>query len=217
MKLGIVGCKGRMGLALEHIIRDSEVDSCVYSKDEEYEIVNDTPDCLIDFSSRSALSSTFHKAQEFHCPVIIGTTGLQDDDYKLIHTMSEKIAIMYNSNYSIGIHLINRMLKTLGKETKGWSINIIEIHHTGKKDKPSGTALSLSESFQKDVPIHSLRMKGVPGEHEIILSNNDEIIRLRHSVYSRSVFPRGAIECAHWITNQNVGSGLYSLNDMSEH
>ncbi len=216
MKFGIIGCNGRMGSALESIINDNKYDTCVYWFDKDYEKETDTPECLIDFSSRETLEFTLKKAWQFKCPVVIGTTGLREEDYSLLEKNSHTHAIMYNTNYSIGIYLLHRMLKTIQNNIEGWSVNISEIHHLGKKDRPSGTALSLSETLQIDVPIHSYRMKGVSGEHEVLLSNSAEILRLHHTTYSRSVFAQGAITCANWMKKNGVNAGLYSLEDMCE-
>jgi 4-hydroxy-tetrahydrodipicolinate reductase len=166
----------------------------------------------LDFSSPGALKYSCEKALFFNCPLVVGTTGLLDSHKNLLKKYSQSIPVFYSANYSLGIHCVHSMLKAIYDQLDGWDIGMVETHHTEKKDAPSGTAISLKESIGRDFSIQSLRLKGVPGEHEIIFSNESEIIHLKHTAYSRQVFAKGALDCAKWILEMGYKNGFYTMN-----
>jgi 4-hydroxy-tetrahydrodipicolinate reductase len=215
MQIGIIGYLGKMGQEILRCIESSE-DSCVYRKDQNNEILQSTPECLLDFSVPEALSSSCEKAIFFQCPFVIGTTGLTPKHHQMIKDCAEKIPVFYSTNYSLGIHCVHTMLKAVKDQLKDWDIGILETHHTEKKDAPSGTAYSLQKTLNRNVPIESFRLKGVPGEHMVIFSNQNEIIHLKHTAYSRQVFASGALDCAKWLVEKQFQSGLFDMNSRFE-
>ncbi|MCK5848383.1 MAG: 4-hydroxy-tetrahydrodipicolinate reductase [Caldisericia bacterium] len=200
-----------MGQEILSCVEDSN-DLCVYKKSETDEIFESRPECIIDFSLPEALRYSCEKALFFQCPLIVGTTGLLDSHKNLLTKYSQSIPVFYSTNYSLGIHCVHSMLNSIKNQLDGWDIGMIETHHTEKKDSPSGTAISLKATLEKDFHINSLRLKGVPGEHEIIFSNESEIIHLRHTAYSRQVFAKGALDCARWILDNNFINGFYTMD-----
>ncbi len=95
---------------------------------------------------------------------------------------------------------------------KGFSIDIIEAHHNQKKDKPSGSALALARAMGKEVPIHSIRSGDIIGEHTVIFVGEGERIELKHQVFSRDAFAKGALKAAKFLAKKPPG--LYSLKDL---
>jgi 4-hydroxy-tetrahydrodipicolinate reductase len=215
MQVGVIGYLGKMGQEILRCVELSE-DTCVYRKDQNNEILQSTPECLLDFSVPEALSSSCEKAIFFQCPLVIGTTGLTPKHFDIIENCAKQVPVFYSTNYSLGIHCVQSMLKAVSGQLKDWDIGIVETHHTQKKDAPSGTAYSLQKTLNRNVPIESFRLKGVPGEHEIIFSNYNEIIHLKHTAYSRQVFASGALDCAKWLIENQFKSGLFDMNSRFE-
>jgi 4-hydroxy-tetrahydrodipicolinate reductase len=213
MNIGIIGALGRMGKELQDCF-ESGGHLVSYRKDREEEILKDTPQCLVDFSSADALSNSLDLARNFSCPLLIGTTALEDVHWQKIHEASKHIPIFYSANYSLGIHLFHRMLRAINKQLSTWSVSMVEIHHKQKLDMPSGTALALKQSLDVPVDIHALRMEGIPGEHTVILTQHGETLRIEHRALSRAVFAQGAVSCALWLVRQSPG--LYSMEDMMD-
>ncbi len=210
MNFGIIGSQGRMGKELQAWF-EAQGHQISYRKDLEEEILKANPECLIDFSKASALEETLILAHRFSCPLVLGTTALQEEHWDLIRQASKELAIFYSANYSMGIQLFHRMLRAIKDHIQTWSVEMLEIHHCQKKDKPSGTALALQESLGQKLDIHSLRMEGVPGEHSLILTQAGEVLRIEHQALSRTVFAQGALLCALWLMKQKPG--LFSMDD----
>ena len=127
-----------------------------------------------------------------------------------IREYSNFVPIFLCENFSIGIFMIKRFLTTNVKESDLYKKLIIETHNKSKKDAPSGTALMLSKILDTD----NIIVKRVADDittHEILLSNEDEQIKISHNIFNREVFAKGAILCAQWLLKQK--SGLYNMED----
>lgn len=189
-------------------------------------------DVILDFSHPSALDSLLEFSIKKFIPLVICTTGYSDEQMEKIKKSSEKIPIFFSSNTSLGINVminISKIAKSiLGSE---FDIEIIEKHHNKKIDAPSGTALMIAEAISDDsskyifdrsslkrkrekneIGISSVRCGGIMGEHEIIFASENEILSLKHSISSRRVLARGALEAVRFIINQDPG--LYSMEDL---
>ena len=141
---------------------------------------------------------------------------------KEIQKLSQLVPVLLAPNMSIGINvlldLVQRAAELLPHK---FSPHIIEIHHPHKKDAPSGTALELKKKIlrgaqddKKNIPIESLRGGDVVGEHTVLFLGPGERLELKHNATSRSIFARGALQAAQWITHQKPG--LYSMKDVLE-
>ncbi|MDI6787625.1 MAG: dihydrodipicolinate reductase C-terminal domain-containing protein, partial [Planctomycetota bacterium] len=97
-----------------------------------------------------------------------------------------------------------------------YDIEIVETHHRFKKDAPSGTAIRLADNITarigKKIPIHSLRVGDVVGDHMVVYSCLGERIELTHRVHTRDVFARGALQAARFLAH--VRAGLYTISDV---
>ena len=184
---------------------------------------HDAFDILIDCSTPPA-THQIATAAIGHCqPLLICTTGLESMTLDLLRTVSQTAAVMIAPNTSLGIvaltNLAQAALSILGNQS--CDIDIIESHHRSKKDIPSGTALMLRQKLAVTleniscpttvVPIHSVRAGTVLGAHTITFNLADETLTLQHTVHTRDVFARGAIEYAQWLIGQ--GPGLYEPLD----
>ncbi len=204
----------------------------VFSSPEE---VNVPFDVIVDFSSPSALERNVCFALEKNVPLLVGTTGLSDEQADLLVRASEKIPVFRSANMSVGVNLQTALVRaaaeTLGA---GFDIEIVERHHRLKVDAPSGTALMLAEAAAEgsgrnmeyvyerhskrekrtsdEIGIHSVRGGTIVGEHEVAFIGNDEIITITHQAFSKRVFAEGTLRAARYLAGR--GPGLYSMRDV---
>jgi 4-hydroxy-tetrahydrodipicolinate reductase len=192
----------------------------------------------IDFTHPSAaldvlavLSSTDVKA------VILGTTGFTAEQEATIRAFSQRYAIVYSGNFSLGINVLAGLVKQAAARLgTDWDIEISEAHHRRKVDAPSGTALMLGKAAadgreivldqhtiqtrwgqtgartEGDIGFAVVRAGGIVGEHEVLFGAENEIIRLSHSALDRAIFAKGALTAALWAAGQKPG--LYSMADV---
>lgn len=189
-------------------------------------------DVAIDFTSPLALGRHLEAAVEAKKALVIGTTGHTELSHQAIAKAAERIPILFSPNFSFGIALCLDAVSRLGRALYGNStIDIIETHHTQKKDRPSGTALALSNAIsqgkgvleaqcakprdKEQIGIHSIRSEKAIGEHVVVFEWGDERIELKHTAHSRDVFAKGALLGAAFLTTQPPG--LYSLRDLFRH
>ena len=175
---------------------------------------------VIDFSSPGGLKACISSCIENKLPLISGTTGLTDEHFKLVSSAKKSIPILLASNMSIGIaNLKSSIEKYLSSISIPSKCKIIEIHHTKKKDSPSGTAIEI-RSFLENLPgskidspidVQSLRIGNIFGIHRIIFENAEGVTTFQHIANSRDVFARGAVQAVKWIHSQEIGE--YSFTD----
>lgn len=179
-------------------------------------------DVLIDFSSPEGTECATEISREHHIPVVCGTTGLPEELQAKLRRLAETEAVFYAPNMSIGIHLMSRALRAVASALPdGWDAAVTEVHHTAKKDAPSGTALMLSGILRdcgaagtagERSPIRSLRLGDLPGRHSVVLAGRGETLELSHSVHDRSTFAAGALAAARFLAGK--GKGWYGMADM---
>ena len=175
---------------------------------------------VIDFSSPGGLKTCINFCIENMLPLISGTTGLTDEHLELVSTAKKSIPILLASNMSIGIaNLKSSIEKYLSSISISSTCKIIEIHHTNKKDAPSGTAIEI-QKFIENLPesklvspidIESLRIGNIYGIHRIVFENAEGKTMFQHVANSRNVFAIGALQAAKWIKSKEIGE--YSFAD----
>jgi 4-hydroxy-tetrahydrodipicolinate reductase len=182
-------------------------------------------DVWIDFSSPSGTLEWCREAKRYGGGklLISGTTGWAAEELKELNEAAQVVPILYASNFSLGIQICKTTLRAWGghKEIADWKVTLRDIHHAGKKDSPSGTALSLREALGPvlgaGAVILSERHGEVVGTHEVILESPSEKLTLTHTAKSRSVFAEGALEAALRIASLNLTSlprRLLGLDDL---
>ncbi|MDC3126927.1 hypothetical protein OA494_00800 [Gammaproteobacteria bacterium] len=175
-------------------------------------------DVIIDFSSPKSSMKILQLAKRKEIPILIGTTGFSEDDFKEIEIASTHTPVLFAPNTSSGIAILKNILnksKNLFSEENEFSIS--ETHHIEKKDSPSGTALDLQRAIisvfpEAKVMIKSYREGNNPGEHKLSIGLDNEIIEFTHRVKDRSIFALGALKGAAWLTERSAG--LYSMGDI---
>ena len=194
------------------------------------ENLNNT-DVVIEFSNPEVAFNNIKTCLENKIPVICGTTGWLDQKPEIEKIAAENnTAFLYGSNFSLGVNLffaLNEKLADLMKNFPDYNIQLEEIHHTHKKDAPSGTAISLAEGIikndqrfegwkleetkEKELGIFAIREDEVPGTHSVFYKSSVDEIEIKHTAYSRNGFALGAVIAAEWIKGK---TGNFSMKDV---
>ena len=148
---------------------------------------------------------------------MLGTTGLSDAQKSKVEEISRIVPVVFSPNMSIGMNVLFSILPEVAKKLgSDYNVEIVEAHHKAKKDAPSGTAKKIAEliaqATKKDVPMHSIRLGDIFGDHSIIFCGNSERIEIKHQAHSRDLFAVGALKAAKWIFQKPAG--LYSMQDV---
>ncbi|HEV3392326.1 MAG TPA: 4-hydroxy-tetrahydrodipicolinate reductase [Chthoniobacterales bacterium] len=216
VRVALIGARGRMGRTIVDLAKnDSKIDIVAQSDigDAIDAAVKDC-DVAIDFSNANATDEICRAASQNRKALVIGTTGHSPEQRNVIEKTAKSVPIVFASNFSVGVNtlfaLTRRAAEILGSEFKP---EIVETHHTQKKDAPSGTAKALGEILKEagksDVPIQSIREGDVVGEHTVTFVGPSERLELTHRAESREIFARGALRAAEWIVGKPAG--LYSM------
>jgi 4-hydroxy-tetrahydrodipicolinate reductase len=185
-------------------------------------------DVLIDFSTPNASAVVIEASASSATPLVIGTTGLTDEQVGQLRALSEQVPVWYARNMSTGVSLLQRLLPEVARALTSYDIEVIEAHHRHKVDAPSGTALMLAEAIlggltdpdarprvhgregysprqRGEIGFHSIRGGANPGEHTLVFASDEEEIRISHRAFSRQAFAAGAIRAARAIYGQPPG------------
>lgn len=193
-------------------------------------------DVIIDFAATAAVDKLLDFSAEKQIPVVLCTTGLSPEQLNKVASTATKVAILKSANMSLGINTILKLLKDAANvfAPAGYDIEIVEKHHNQKVDAPSGTALALADSInearnheyeyvydrsqvrkkrdKKELGISAVRGGTIVGEHEVIFAGVDEVIEIKHTAYSKSVFAKGAVEAAKFLAGKPAG--MYDMSDV---
>ncbi|MEM0048957.1 MAG: 4-hydroxy-tetrahydrodipicolinate reductase [Candidatus Bathyarchaeia archaeon] len=259
IRLCVAGATGRMGSTLirEAITRGFKITGAIAAKDDPN--VNKTlreagicdlnvkivdPSRIIEAAKEADvyISFTTPEAEVVNIPIVadlgkkivMGTTGFTEEQMRKIRdAVSNKVPAVFSPNFAIGINILFNLLRMTKMFPAEYDVSIIEMHHSGKKDAPSGTAKKMGEiiaeakgytsvtygregiSVRKpgELEILAVRAGGIPGVHEVIIAGPHEVIRIEHTAFSRSVFAQGALYAAEWVYRQDK-PGIYSMNDV---
>ena len=190
-------------------------------------------DVVIDFSFHTFTKQVLDFCVSKKIPLVLGTTGHTTEELKDIEEASKKVAIFKSNNMSVGVYVLNELIKEATKRLENWDIEIVEKHHHHKVDAPSGTAKMMVDSVTEvkknvnlvvgrtagdakrnnnDVTIHSIRGGGYVGEHEIEYVSDSEVIKITHEAFSKEVFAYGALKAVQFIYGKNAG--LYNMKNL---
>jgi 4-hydroxy-tetrahydrodipicolinate reductase len=218
--LAIIGM-GRMGQAIDALAtaRGLPVRARITAQDAITSHMLAGARVAIEFTTAAAAPAVVRACIASGCAVVSGTTGW---DAHLPAIRAEVVAtggaLLWAPNFAIGAHLLAaagvRVARSLRNQA-AYDAAIVEIHHAGKRDAPSGTARTISHAvaaaWGKPVPITSVRTGHIPGEHEILFDGPFEQIRLVHSVRDRRVFAEGALTAAAWLVGRQ---GVFGMDDV---
>ena len=248
LKVGIYGASGRVGKLLCELVSENpamELASIYFKGESELtssplfrgDVASFLASCdvAIDFTSPERTEELLEAAEKHPTALVIGTTGLSSHQQNLLKDASASMPILYATNMSLGVALLNSLVETASAKLREFDIEIVEMHHRHKKDAPSGTALTLAESAARgrDLDLDAVRISGrdgnigartkdeiavmalrggdIVGEHVVGFYNDGEFLRLSHTATSRDTFAKGAIKAAIWLAGQKPG--LYKIKD----
>lgn len=231
MKILLVGY-GKMGKTIERIAVDrGHTISGRIDVDNTADLDSAEADVAIEFSHPDAAYDNIVRCLNRKMPVVCGTTGwLRRRPEVEALTKSTGGTFFYASNYSLGVNVffkVNEYLARLMNHFSSYDVSIDEVHHTQKKDAPSGTAITLAEGILKHVErkkkwintsagkpdeleIHSFRIDDVPGTHVIKYASQIDDIEIRHTAHTREGFALGAVMVAEWIPGRK---GILNMDD----
>ncbi|MDG5777978.1 4-hydroxy-tetrahydrodipicolinate reductase [Haloarculaceae archaeon H-GB2-1] len=249
IRVAVTGATGRMGRAVIETAgaRDDVEVACAFNRDPQEESVDGVPlrptaeigsalaetdaDVVVDFTGPSTALDAVEACVDADVPFVTGTTGFEDDELAVLEEASAEIPVLKASNFARGIQALLRTLSEAVATLPGYDIELTETHHNGKRDAPSGTALTLldeiaeqrdfdtqygREGFQPreegEIGVHVRRAGNVRGEHEIMFADNDEVVTLTHRAEDRGVFAAGSLDAAVWILDQDAG--YYDFGDV---
>ncbi|MDQ7089874.1 MAG: dihydrodipicolinate reductase C-terminal domain-containing protein [Methylococcales bacterium] len=162
-----------------------------------------SPDVVVDFSTAEAVLSTIEKLPP-QTPYIIATTGFTADQLEKLKEYPE-LTVLYAPCISDGINLLIEACKVFNKSWHDADVEIIEQHSKHKKDWPSGTAKKIATTFNKDIPIHSVRAGDIVSYHEVVLAVNNQKITLTHESFNKEVFAEGVKKAVSWLADKPCG------------
>ncbi len=262
MKIGIIGAAGRMGRMLMQATLANPATELAAAVDapgssligadagelagegklgievvDALDKVINQADAFIDFSAPAASVANAKLCAANQVKLVIGTTGLDDEQQQSVRDAAAKTAICYAPNYSVGVNLCFKLLEmaasVMGEEA---DVEVIEAHHRHKVDAPSGTALRLGEVVAqtlgrdlKDCAIygregHTGERKGdtigfstirggdIVGDHTVLFAAEGERVEITHKASSRMAFANGAVRAAVWLGNHQ--NGLFDMQDV---
>ena len=192
-------------------------------------------DVCISFTSAQAEVSNLRTVVEGGIPYVSGTTGLTPQQRKDANAaLTGKVPAVIASNFSVGANLLIAMSAALKALPQGFDVSIVEAHHSGKVDAPSGMAMSIAQEVSKargytktvrgrsgaskrtpdELEVTSLRGGGTPGIHTVHAFGPHEMITLEHVAFSRSGFALGALQAAEWVTAAGREQRVYNMADV---
>lgn len=225
VRVALIGM-GRMGRALDALApeRGCEVVARLDAADIGGGLTVDLlagAQCAIDFSLPSVAVENAIACVALGCPPVVGTTGWDAERPRLEAAVQQhRCAALWSPNFSVGVQLFLAMAEEAARRVRdvnGFEAHLVETHHSGKLDAPSGTAIAIGQRVEgglgRAVPITSVRVGSVPGTHEIIFDAPFEQIRMVHEARDRRVFADGALTAARWLARGRTPR-LYTMRDV---
>lgn len=235
MNITLIGY-GKMGKAIEQIARYKGHEVTYKIDQNNHDLLHtlngNTTDAAIEFTQPEQAFSNLKYCLEHGIPVVCGTTGWLEKR-KEIEAICQhnKGAFFYASNYSVGVNIFFHLNKWLAQVMNGYpeyQISTEEIHHTEKKDAPSGTSITLAEGILEnypsktnwineaqgkanELPIVSKRLANVPGTHTVVYESTIDAIEIKHTAHSREGFAQGAVLAAEWLKGK---TGVFGMDDL---
>jgi 4-hydroxy-tetrahydrodipicolinate reductase len=192
-------------------------------------------DAFVEFTNGAAVPNIAKALGALGTPWVSGTTGLDEAGRGALREAATTIPVLWSPNLSLGVAVLSRLLSQAARLLPpGWEMELIETHHTAKRDAPSGTALDLARRWMEvrggvlrhgrsgttglrpaaEVGVHALRLPDVVGEHTVRIGGPREMVELGHRAFDRAAFAHGALAAAGWLVQRKAG--LYTMDDWVE-
>jgi len=194
-------------------------------------------DVVVEFSAPAAVSAVATLCAERGAALVSGTTGLGEPDEAALRAAARQVAVLRAANFSLGVLALRRALAAaMAAVPATWDVEIVERHHRGKQDAPSGTALQLAREAAErrgypdsalrhgrsgrvgprpdaEIGIHALRGGGWVGDHAVVMAGAGEWLELRHVAEDRTAFAHGVLASARFVAT--AAPGFYTLDDVA--
>jgi len=230
---------GNVGRDIGEVLGLGRLGTTVVGSDKlESELKSKKPQLLVDFTNPGACVSNVKTACANKVGVVVGTTGLKEDQLNEIRGAVKKagVAGMISSNFSVGMNVLFKLAGDATKTLSGYDVEIIEAHHNKKKDAPSGTAVTLAKIIEKalgrdlskdavygrqgivgerkagEIGIHAIRAGDIAGEHTVLFGATGERLELKYMAHSRDAFAYGCVRAIKWMGQQKAG--MYEMSDV---
>jgi 4-hydroxy-tetrahydrodipicolinate reductase len=234
--IGLLGASGRMGLWVQKLLATEFSKRAVLAAAPfRTDTLATLFECevVIDFSSPDAVIRLCKEALQFHqksedvrlpC-LVIGSTGFTSDQKQTLRELSNLTPVIQSSNFATGVLALLHILQTHSGlfRSLGYKPVIIDTHHQHKRDAPSGTAIALQRAIdpldEKSIETHSIRAGEIIGTHEVTFYGAADFLKFTHFAQERSIFARGAIEVALWLSRRREASpqefkrGWFTIDD----
>ena len=235
MKIALIGY-GKMGKALEEIALSKGHEIILKINDENLADLNNNSlqqcDVAIEFTNPESAIENMKSCIDAGVPVVCGSTGWVAKQAEIIQYCKDKNgSLLFSSNFSIGVNIffeLNKKLAQLMSHQKEYTVAIEEIHHTQKKDAPSGTAISLAQQIidkrddidnwvlnsiptAEEINITSKRIDPAPGTHHVKYTSEIDDIEIIHTAHSRKGFAAGALTAAEFVFGKK---GVFTMSDV---
>lgn len=259
MKVAVNGCLGRMGTLIAQKVHESddlelaagfevpgidpigtdlgthlgvgELGVEVTSADDMEQVLLGC-DVLIDFTAPAATASAVRNCMIARTRMVIGTTGLGEEEHDLIDDATREIAVVQSPNYAVGVNVFFSLVRQAADLLPDYDAEVIEAHHHHKRDAPSGTALRAAEEIQDvrggklvhgregmvgareedEIGMHAVRGGDIAGDHTVLLAGDGERIEIKHQAHNRNPFASGAIRAARFLRDRE--KGRYDMKDV---
>ncbi|MBV8200891.1 MAG: 4-hydroxy-tetrahydrodipicolinate reductase [Acidobacteria bacterium] len=262
MRMGVVGCGGRMGRMLVTEIAATEgctvaggseaPDSGYVNQDigeltgigrigipigDRVEKLMRESDVVLEFTSPAATAEHAGLAASLGTPMVIGTTGLSPGQGDRVREAALRVPIVWAPNMSLGVNVLLSVVEEVARRLgPDWDVEIVEMHHRGKVDAPSGTALALGRAAAAgrgvvfevveqrapdgttgprrsgDIGFAALRGGDTTGDHHVVFAAAGERLELIHRATTRAIYAKGAIRAARWVVGRPPG--VYGLKEV---
>ena len=242
IRVAVVGATGRTGALVAEVAREDdgyEYVGGVASEPRDGDVVGPDgaprlfgkADVVVDFSAPGATVLAARTARETDVPVVTGTTALDEAAEDELGQTAEEVAVVRSSNFARGVNVFWEVVERAASLLPGADFEVTETHHRGKRDAPSGTALTTVERIEDaigereythgregeaprgdEIGVHARRAGDVVGEHEVLIAEGDESITVSHRASDRRAFARGALDAADFAVDADAGT--YGMEDV---
>ena len=243
LKILLSGACGRMGRQVAALAEEeqAQISAGVDVRPEQggpfpvypsFSLVQEDAQVIVDFSRPEGLSALLSFARAKKLPVVLAATGYNAQDEAAIREAAKEIPVFRSANMSLGVYVLRTLARQAAQLLPGFDIEIVEKHHNQKLDAPSGTALMLYDAVssadsvpvygrngrtqkreKREIGLHAVRGGTVPGEHEVGFYGPSEVVTLAHSAQDRSIFARGALRAARFVSA--CPPGEYGMDDLA--
>ncbi|MFL5917193.1 MAG: 4-hydroxy-tetrahydrodipicolinate reductase [Gaiellaceae bacterium] len=191
MKLALFGHRGKVGSVLAPALEASGHEVRGVGRGEEADLAG--LDAAVDFTQPDAAAGNVRAALGEGVPAVVGTSGVSGQQLEELDALALKreLPLLVVPNFAIGAVLMMRFAEAASEHLP--RAEIVELHHEGKQDAPSGTARATAERLPGEPPIHSVRLPGLVAHQEVLLGGDGQLLTIRHDTFSREAFIPGVL------------------------